>query len=429
MSNELLTNLDAATIAVQSGLNSDTNHNSVVAPIYLATNFEFDTITNKPSFDYSRGGNPTRDLLAQALTELERGKGAVVTSSGMAAINLVLQLLTPNDTLVAPKDCYGGTHRLFTSLAKRGGFKLVWLDFYADDLDKQLIQTKPQMIWLETPSNPLLRLTDIAHICQVAKQVKAKVVVDNTFLSPLGQSPLALGADIVVHSSTKYLNGHSDVVSGAVISADEETHEQVRWWANNTGVTGAPFDSYLILRGIRTLPIRIKQHTENAQAIAETLLAHKNVTTVNYPGLPQHPDHQLAKRQHKYHGGMVSFEINASASQIDAFVKQFNLFTLAESLGGTESLICHPANMTHAAMDAEAQKEAGITPQLIRLSVGIEAKGDLINDLVNALDSLENIKHSSGFCADGETSIVQESLSDEDVSATCRLSPALAALW
>lgn len=422
MSNELLNNLDSETIAVQSGLNSDQNYNSVVAPIYLATNFEFDTITNKPSFDYSRGGNPTRDLLAQALAELERGKGAVVTSSGMAAINLVLQLLSPKDTLVAPKDCYGGTHRLFTSLANRGGFKLVWLDFYAEDIEKQLLQTKPQMIWLETPSNPLLRLTDIKQFCQVAKKVNAKVVVDNTFLSPIGQSPIALGADIVVHSCTKYLNGHSDVISGAVVSADAETHEHISWWANNTGVTGAPFDSYLILRGIRTLPIRIKQHSENAQAIAETLLAHKNVTKVNYPGLPHHPDHQLALRQHKHHGGMVSFEINADASQIDAFVKKLNLFTLAESLGGTESLICHPANMTHAAMDSDAQKEAGITPQLIRLSVGIEAKRDLINDLVQALDSLNN-KVSTAFCSENETSIEQET------SATCRLSPALAALW
>jgi len=429
MSNELLNNLDAETIAVQSGLNSDQSYNSVVAPIYLATNFEFDTITNKPSFDYSRGGNPTRDLLAQALAELERGHGAVVTSSGMAAINLVLQLLTPEDILVAPADCYGGTHRLFTSLANRGAFKLVWLDFYAEDLTQQLLEIKPQMVWLETPSNPLLRLTDIKKICDVAKLVNAKVAVDNTFLSPLGQSPLALGADFVVHSSTKYLNGHGDVISGAVISADQETHEQIRWWANNTGVTGAPFDSYLILRGIRTLPIRIKQHSENAQAIAETLLAHKNVTKVNYPGLPSHPDHQLANRQHKYHGGMVSFEIDANDSQIDSFVKKLNLFTLAESLGGTESLICHPANMTHAAMDSEAQKEAGITPQLIRLSVGIEAKRDLINDLVQALDSLSTIKTSSAFCSENETSIEQESFINEDASATCRLSPALASLW
>jgi cystathionine gamma-synthase len=423
MSNELLNDLDAQTIAVQSGLNSDQGHNSVVAPIYLATNFEFDTISKKPDFDYSRGGNPTRDLLAQALAELERGKGAVVTSSGMAAINLVLQLLTPEDTLVAPKDCYGGTHRLFTSLAKRGGFKLAWLDFYADDLDKQIIQAKPQMIWLETPSNPLLRLTDIKHVCQIAKQVNAKVAVDNTFLSPLGQSPLALGADFVVHSSTKYLNGHGDVISGAVISANEKNHEQISWWANNTGVTGSPFDSYLILRGIRTLPIRIKQHSENALAVAETLLAHKNVTSVNYPGLSQHPDHELAQQQHKFHGGMVSFEIDADGSQMDAFVKQLKLFTLAESLGGTESLVCHPANMTHASMDAEAQKEAGITPQLIRLSVGIEAKRDLINDLVHALDSLSSVTASSAFCSENETSIEQES------SATCRLSPALASLW
>lgn len=452
--NERVSCLDASTIAVQSGLNSDKNYNSVVAPIYLASNYEFKTIEQKPDYDYSRGGNPTRDLLAQALCDLEGGKGAVVTSSGMSAINLVLQLLTPNDLLVAPKDCYGGTHRLFTSLANRGGFKLVWLDFYSDDIDEQLVKLAPKMVWLETPSNPLLRLTDIASICAVAKHFDGKVVVDNTFLSPLGQSPLALGADIVVHSSTKYLNGHSDVVSGAVISADEEIQEQIRWWANNTGVTGAPFDSYLILRGIRTLPVRIKQHSENALTIAETLLAHPRVRAVHYPGLSQHPDHQLALRQHHYHGGMISFELDANEVEIDHFVKQLNLFTLAESLGGTESLICHPAKMTHASMNKQAQQDAGISSRLLRLSVGIESKQDLVADLLNGLALLDRLNinktltedklqsrelqlpesqapannqqqqnRTSAFCSDSDTSIEQET------TATCRLSPALAALW
>ena len=311
---------DPATIAVQTGLNTDTGHNSVVAPIYMATNYRFEDMTQPPQYDYSRCANPTRDLLANALAELEGGVGATVTSSGMAAINLVLQLLTPEDTLVAPHDCYGGTHRLFESLAKKGAFKLVWINFYSDDVEKQLLSLKPKLVWLETPSNPLLRIADIKATCKAAKLVNAIVAADNTFLSPLGQSPLALGADIVVHSNTKYLNGHSDVVSGAVVCKSEELQEQMGWWANNTGVTGSPFDSYLILRGIRTLPIRIKQHSENAQAIAELTHAHEFVQQVNYPGLASHNEHQLANAQHKFHGGMLSFELKGNEQNVVAFV-------------------------------------------------------------------------------------------------------------
>lgn len=413
-----------ATKAVQSGLNQDQNHKSVVAPIYMATNFEFDTLEQKPAFDYSRGGNPTRDLLAQALAELENGTGAVVTSSGMAAINLVLQLLTPNDILVAPQDCYGGTHRLFNSLAQKGAFKVLWVDIYANDLQQQLLEIKPNFIWLETPSNPLLRVTDIQQVCKSAKLVNAKVVVDNTFLSPVGQSPLSLGADIVVHSSTKYLNGHSDVVSGAVICKHAEDQEQLSWWANNTGCTGAPFDSYLILRGIRTLPLRIKQHSENAQAIAELLEAHELINQVHYSGLPRHQDHLLASRQQAYHGGMLSFKLDTSKVALLPFLKALKLFTLAESLGGTESLVCHPATMTHAAMDDEAQQQAGITKSLVRFSVGIEDKQDLIADVLQALEI--------GRSQYAENQVVRPAISaDSDVqeTATCRLSPALAALW
>ena len=416
---------DTATVAVQSGLNSDQQYQSVVAPIYMATNYQFTDHNVKPEFDYSRGGNPTRDLLANALADLEKGAGATVTSSGMSAINLVLQLLTPEDVLVAPQDCYGGTHRLFESLAKKSAFKLVWLDFYADDLQEQLIRLKPAMVWVETPSNPLLRVTDIKKVCQSAKLVKAKVVVDNTFLSPVGQAPIALGADIVVHSNTKYLNGHSDVVSGAVICADAQLAEEISWWANNTGVTGAPFDSYLILRGIRTLAVRVKQHSENAQAIAELLQAHELVKNVYYPGLPNHPEYHLAQQQHKQQGGMVSFELDGNEAQVAEFLKSVQLFTLAESLGGTESLVCHPSTMTHASMPEEAQLKAGLTKQLIRLSVGIEQKSDLVADLLQALTKAGNSKTQSSAKNVEITSIEQE----EEQSASCRLSPALAALW
>ncbi|NVK24886.1 MAG: cystathionine gamma-synthase [Gammaproteobacteria bacterium] len=421
---------DLATIAVQTGLNSDSNHNSVVAPIYMATNYRFDDMTQPPQYDYSRCANPTRDLLANALAELEGGAGATVTSSGMAAINLVLQLLTPQDTLVAPHDCYGGTHRLFESLAKKGAFKLVWLNFYADDVEQQLLTLKPNLIWLETPSNPLVRIADIKKICKTAKLVNALVAADNTFLSPLGQSPLALGTDIVVHSNTKYLNGHSDVVSGAVVCKSEELQEQIAWWANNTGVTGSPFDSYMILRGIRTLPLRIKQHSANAQAVAELLQAHEFVEKVNYPGLSNHPQHQLANEQHKFHGGMLSFELKGTENNVAAFVNALNLFTLAESLGGTESLVCHPGTMTHAAMPEEAQLEAGITKQLVRFSVGIEDKSDLIADVLQALAVAANLKDGESDGSTNESPSKLDDLVDEtENSASCRLSPALAALW
>ena len=417
----------AATVAVQSGLNSDSNFNSVVPPLYMASNYRFEDFEhNRPPYEYGRSGNPTRDLLANALTDLEKGAGSVITSSGMAAINLVLNLLTKEDVLVAPQDCYGGTYRLFDSLARKGAFKLVWLDYYAEDIEKLLGECQPKFIWIETPSNPLLRLTDIKKLSNVAKRVKAKVVVDNTFLSPLGQAPIELGADIVVHSSTKYLNGHSDVVSGAVVCASEQDHEELAWWANNTGVTGAPFDSFLILRGIRTLALRIKQHSKNAAAIADVLEAHKLVKKVNFPGLESHPDYHLARQQHKFHAGMLSFELEGDLETVKSFVANLKLFTLAESLGGTESLVCHPATMTHAAMNADAQKAAGITSQLIRLSVGIEEKADLVADLLAALNAVE---HGPKNPAKNQDSLFKAATEESLDSAACRLSPALAALW
>lgn len=426
MSNVANRDFAAATVAVQTGLNTDKNYQSVVAPIYMASNYKFDDLENRPEYEYSRSGNPTRNLLANALTELEHGAGSVITSSGMAAINLVLNLLTKDDVIVAPQDCYGGTYRLFDSLAQRGSFKLVWLDYYAADIEQKIQQLKPNLVWIETPSNPLIRITDIKKLAKTAKSIGARTVVDNTFLSPIGQTPLKLGADIVVHSSTKYLNGHSDVVSGAVVCASEADHEELVWWANNTGVTGSAFDSYLILRGIRTLPLRIKQHSKNAQAIAEILEAHDLVKTVNFPGLPSHPDHRLANEQQTYNAGMLSFELNGDFNTVNTFIKNLELFTLAESLGGTESLVCHPATMTHAAMDEEAQLTAGITQQLVRFSVGVEDKADLIADVIQALSVAQNTPNAGATAGDKLGSVLDEDATD---SAACRLSPALAALW
>jgi cystathionine gamma-synthase len=374
------------TRSVHAGLGSDTQHGAVVPPLHLSSNFTFEDFDQPRPYDYTRSGNPTRDALGQALADLEHGAGCVVTSSGMAAINLVCQLLRPGDLLLAPHDCYGGTFRLFESLAARGAFRVEFVDQTDPVALGKALARKPRLVWVETPSNPLLRLVDIAAICKAAKDVEALVAVDNTFLSPALQNPLDLGADLVVHSTTKYLNGHSDVVGGAVIAGEETLHEELAWWANCTGTTGAPFDSFLTLRGVRTLGARIRAHEENAIAVAHTLQKHPLVRQVNYPGLPSHPDHDLARRQQRGFGGMLSFELRGGEQEVRAVLSRLKHFFVAESLGGVESLVCHPATMTHKAMHEQARREAGISNTLIRLSVGIESAGDLCEDLLQALD-------------------------------------------
>lgn len=373
------------TVSVRSGIASDRQTGSVSPPLYLSTTYEFEGFKSPREFEYSRVKNPTRNVLADLLAELEQGAAAIVTSSGMSAITSVLQLLSPDDLLIVPHDCYGGSYRLFTSYAKKGWFKLKIVDFFTELTPENLAAWQPAMVWLETPSNPLLRLTDIELVSQLAKQVDALVVADNTFLSPALQNPLCLGADVVVHSTTKYLNGHSDVVGGAVITKTAELGETIAWWANCIGATGSAFDSYLTVRGIRTLYPRIKQHEENASKIAQFLAEHECVTHVYYPGLTSHPQHELANRQQSGFGGMISFELAGDTKSVERFFNGLSCFSLAESLGGTESLICHPASMTHAAMDDEALKVAGISNQLIRVSVGIEWVDDLIADLDSAL--------------------------------------------
>ena len=374
-----------ATLAVRAGIDSDTAFGAVVPPIVLSSNFSFAGFNEKRQYDYTRSGNPTRDQLADALAGLEGGVGAVVTATGMAAVTLVLALLEPGDTLVVPHDCYGGSWRLFNALAKKNHFRLLTIDFTDSRALAAALAENPRIVWIETPSNPLLRITDIRFVAEAAHRVGALVVADNTFLSPALQTPIALGADLVVHSTTKYINGHSDVVGGAVVANTAELHQQLVWWANALGLTGSPFDSFLTLRGLRTLDARLRVHQENAAAIADVLDAHPAVSAVHYPGLVSHPGHALAARQQKGFGAMLSVEIAGGIPAVRAFLDGLRYFTLAESLGGVESLVAHPATMTHAAMSAEARAAAGIGDGLLRLSVGIEATEDLIADLSDAL--------------------------------------------
>jgi cystathionine gamma-synthase len=380
-----MTELQAATRAVRAAIDCDPAYGAVVPPLVLSTNFSFAGFGEKRAYDYTRSGNPTRDQLGEALAALEGGAGAVITASGMAAITLVLNLLRPGERLVVPHDCYGGSWRLFDALAKKGHFDLVVANL-TDSTELQRVLAQPtRLVWIETPSNPLLRITDLRAVIDAAHAAGALALVDNTFLSPALQTPLAFGADLVLHSTTKYINGHSDVVGGAVVAADAELHQQLVWWANCLGLTGSPFDSFLTLRGLRTLEARLRVHQENALAIAEALQAHAAVESVYFPGLTSHPGHALAARQQKGFGAMLSFELRGGVEAVRAFLDGLQCFTLAESLGGVESLVAHPASMTHAAMTAEVRAKAGIRDGLLRLSVGIEAVEDLLADLAAAL--------------------------------------------
>jgi cystathionine gamma-synthase len=355
-------------------------------PLHLSVNFSFAGYGQKRRYDYTRSGNPTRDLLAGALAELEGGAGCVVTASGMAAVSLLLQLLQPGDRLVVPHDCYSGSYRLFTAWARKQHFELEVVDMTDLAALDAALARRPKLVWLETPSNPLLRITDIAEVARRCHTAGSLMVVDNTFLSAAWQQPLRLGADFVLYSTTKYINGHSDVVGGALICADAALHEQLGWWANCLGLTGAPFDSYLTLRGLRSLPARLRVHEENAAAAVELLARQPGVRRVHYPGLASHPGHAIAARQQSSFGALVSFELEGGEPAVRRFVSGLRCITLAESLGGVETLVAHPASMTHAAMDPEARQRAGIGDSLLRLSVGIEAASDLLDDLRDACE-------------------------------------------
>lgn len=373
------------TIAATNGIGEDTAFGAVVPPLYFSSSYIFQGFERSGEYEYSRTRNPTRDQLARTLAKLEGGAAAIITASGMAAVDLVLSRLRPEDLILAPHDCYGGTHRLLSLRAAKQHFKLEFVDQGDPVAFGAALRRAPKLILVETPSNPLMRVVDISQIVEGAKKVGAEVAVDNTFLSPALQQPLSLGADFVIHSTTKFLNGHSDVVGGAVVAAREQDGQDLASWANITGVTGSPFDAYQTLRGVRTLFPRIERQQQTALAIATLLDGHPQVATVHYPGLPSHPGHSLALKQQRGFGAMLSFEVAGGRPAVKHFLEALHVFSLAESLGGVESLVAHPASMTHVGMGAEARHAAGIKDTLLRLSIGLEAESDLFEDLKRAL--------------------------------------------
>ena len=373
-----------STQIVRAGVGTDPAHKSVMPPLYLSSTYEIEGLEQRGVYEYSRTKNPTRDELADALSDLEGGIGCAVTSSGMAALTLILHQLGPEDLIFAPYDCYGRSYWLLRALAEKKHFKLKFIDCYNEaTLNTAFSEHTPSMVLIESPSNPVMRIADIKSIAARAHQCGAKVVCDNTFLSPILQRPFDLGADIIFHSTTKFINGHSDVVGGAVIVKDnQELLSDLHLWNNSLGTIGAPFDSYMTLRGLRTLELRVQRAQENTIKIANFLEEHPKIEKVYYPGLSSHEAHELASKQQNGPGAMLSFELKGSLSK---FLSTLKLFSLAQSLGGTESLINHPASMTHVSMGADARAEAGVSDNLLRLSIGIEHIDDLLTDLDDAL--------------------------------------------
>ncbi len=387
--------LGFSTRAIHVGSEPDPTTGAVVPPIYAVSTYKQDGIGGlRSGYEYSRSANPTRTALEECLASLEGGAQGFAFASGLAGQDTVLRaLLAPGDHVVVPSDAYGGTYRLFNRVARPWGVEHSIAR--VADVDSVRAAIRPgvtRMVWLETPTNPLLGIADISAIAEVAHAAGALLVVDNTFASPALQQPLALGADVVVHSTTKYINGHSDVVGGAVIAKERALHDQLTWWANALGLTGSPFDSFLTLRGLRTLDARLRVHQENATALAQLLDGHPAVAAVHFPGLASHPGHALAARQQRGFGAMISFDLDGGVDAVRAFLDGLQHFTLAESLGGVESLIAHPASMTHAAMSVEARAVAGISDGLLRLSVGIEAAEDLAADLSAALERATQVQ-------------------------------------
>ncbi|WP_392552677.1 cystathionine gamma-synthase [Orbus wheelerorum] len=381
--------LSQRTIAVRGGLNSDVQHGAVIPKISLSTCYRFAEFGKPRQFDYGRKSTPNRDSVEQTIAELEGGVDAILTNSGMSAIHLLsVALLSPDDLIIAPHDCYGGSYRLFNSLSQKGYFKAQFIDQSDEIALQQALSLKPKLILIETPSNPLLRVVDIQKISDLAHQSGTLVLVDNTFMTPILQSPFQLGADIIIHSCTKFLNGHSDLLAGVLVFRDQNIADHVLWWSNNIGTANSSFDTYLLQRGLRTLSIRVLTQQESALKIVDFLVNHPKIAAVHHPSLSTTSGHDIAEKQQKGFGSLLSFELKASADQIPCFVEQLKIFTLAQSLGGTESLISHPTTMTHSGISPQARKEAGISDQLLRISVGLEDIDDLITDLKQALAAI-----------------------------------------
>ena len=388
MTKDYLKDAQLATRVINIGIDSDPAHGAVMPPIYLSSNYTFEGFGKKRTYDYARSGNPTRSVIAEVIADLEGGKGAVMTASGLAALDLLWQNLPGDKRVVVPHDCYGGTQRLLNARAKQGILDVVYVDQNDDTAVREALSQPTALLLLETPSNPLMRLVDLEKLIALGHAAGAKVAVDNTFLSPALQNPIKFGADFVVHSTTKYINGHSDVIGGALVCTTDEDVVTYRWWANCVGATAPAFDSYMTLRGVRTLFVRVRQQQLSAQAVAEWLENHPAVAVVHYPGLASHPQHALAKKQQLGFGAMMSFELKGGLDAVKIVLDAVDLFSLAESLGGIESLIVHPATMTHAAMSPEALATAGISQGLVRLSIGLEDASDLVAALARGLNQL-----------------------------------------
>ena len=379
--------LKIATKAILIGSQPDESTGSVIPPIYQTSTFAQSSPGEHKGYEYTRSHNPTRTRLESCLASLENATFSMVTSSGMSACSLILQSLPHGSKILCGDDVYGGTYRLLNTIYN-DRFEIKHINTTdIESVKSELNSFKPDLVWIESPTNPMLQISDIKAICNSAHIVGAKVVVDNTFMSPYFQNPLDLGADMVMHSLTKYINGHSDVLGGAIMLNDSAQYEKLWYLQNSIGPSQSPFDSWLVLRGVKTLSVRMRTHEENAINIADFLTEHPNVEKVIYPGLESHPQHELAKSQMNGFGGMLSLYIKGGLSESNKFLKQLSLFTLAESLGGVESLIEHPAIMTHASVPIKERNELGITDNFIRISVGIEDVDDLKADLKQALDA------------------------------------------
>ncbi|HEY4036346.1 MAG TPA: cystathionine gamma-synthase [Ktedonobacteraceae bacterium] len=374
-----------STKAIHVGQEPDPTTGAVMTPIYQTATYAQTGMSEHKGYEYARTGNPTRTALEACIAALENGRYGLAFASGLAAEQAVLSLLSAGDHIVSSDDLYGGTYRLFERVMRRYNVETSYVRTNAIADYEKAIRPNTKLLWLETPTNPLLRLVDIRAIADIAHRHNVRLVVDNTFASPYFQRPLDLGADIVVHSTTKYINGHSDVIGGMLVMKDDEVYQNLEFYQNAAGAVPGPFDAWLTLRGVKTLAVRMRQHAENAYTIARFLSEHPRVEKVYYPGLPSHPDHELAKRQMSGFGGMVSFQFKGTLAEVDETVRRFKVFIFAESLGGIESLVCHPASMTHGAIPASVREASGLTDTLLRLSVGIEDSEDLLADLNQAL--------------------------------------------